>query len=81
VAVRVEVAQTAQMARQGCLNARLDGEGRKLLDAVIAESALTARGFNRILRVARSLADLAGRGAVGKTDIATALVWRGHDLQ
>jgi magnesium chelatase family protein len=89
VAARVEAAQARQMARQDCSNSRLDGEalralaapdakGRKLLDAVIDESGVTARGFNRILRVARSLADLAGREALADKDIATALVWRGH---
>jgi len=89
VAARVAVAQAAQIERQDCLNARLDGEalrklaapdakGRKLLDAVINESGVTARGFNRILRVARSLADLAGRDTLADKDIATALVWRGH---
>jgi magnesium chelatase family protein len=89
VAARVEAAQARQMARQDCLNSRFDGEalralaapdakGRKLLDAVIDESGVTARGFNRILRVARSLADLAGREALADKDIATALVWRGH---
>lgn len=87
VAARVEAAQALQLARQDCLNARLDGErlrklanpnkaARKLLDAVIDESGLTARGFNRILRVARSLADLAARDALSEADIATALVWR-----
>lgn len=47
-------------------------------DAVIDESGVTARGFNRIWRVARSLADLAGREALADRDIATMLVWRGH---
>lgn len=89
VAARVMAAQAAQLERQDCLNARLDGEalralaepdarGRKLLDSIIDDGGLTARGFNRILRVARSLADLAGRNAVSDKDIATALVWRGH---
>jgi magnesium chelatase family protein len=85
----VEHAQAVQLARQDCLNARLDGEalralvapdkrGRKLLDAIIDDGGLTARGFNRILRVARSLADLAGRDGLTDKDIATALVWRDH---
>ncbi|NBR51488.1 MAG: ATP-binding protein, partial [Alphaproteobacteria bacterium] len=89
IADRVGRAQETQLARQNCLNARLDGEalralaapdgrGRKLLDAIIDDGGLTARGFNRILRVARSLADLAGRDGVTDKDIATALVWRGH---
>lgn len=89
IADRVARAQEVQLARQDCLNARLDGEalcalaapdarGRKLLDAIIDDGGLTARGFNRILSVARSLADLAGRDGLTDKDIATALVWRGH---
>ena len=89
VSARVMAAQAVQLARQDCLNARLDGEalgalaapdarGRKLLDQIIDDGGLTARGFNRILRVARSLADLAGRDSLTDKDIATALVWRGH---
>jgi predicted ATPase with chaperone activity len=34
-----------------------DAKGRKLLDAVIDESGVTATGFDRILRVSRCLAD------------------------
>jgi magnesium chelatase family protein len=89
VSARVMAAQAVQLARQDCLNARLDGEalgalaapdarGRKLLDQITDDGGLTARGFNRILRVARSLADLAGRDGLTDKDIATALVWRGH---
>jgi len=54
-----------------------DAAGQKLLDNIIDEGVLTARGFNRVLRVARSLADLASREIVADADIATALVWRG----
>lgn len=59
-----------------------------LPDKSVAESrervraALLAIGlalpYDRILRVARSLADLAGRDGLTDKDIATALVWRGH---
>ncbi len=88
IAARVVRAQEIQYRRQKCLNARLDGDdlrtmaapdaaGQKLLDTIIDEGALTARGFNRVLRVARSLADLAARETIGDKDIATALVWRG----
>lgn len=37
---------------------------------------MTARGFNRVLRVARTLADLQARDISGDTDIATALTCR-----
>lgn len=52
--------------------------GESGLDQIIGDGGLTARGFNRILRAARSLADLAGRDGLTDKDIATALVWRGH---
>ena len=52
--------------------------GESGLDQIIGDGGLTARGFNRILRAARSLADLAGRDGLTDKDIVTALVWRGH---
>ncbi len=91
IAARVAHAHARQIKRQNCLNARLDGDdlrhmaapdaaGQKLLDSVIGEARLTARGFNRVLRVARSLADLKQAASPDEADIATALVWRGLDL-
>jgi predicted ATPase with chaperone activity len=37
---------------------------------------VTARGFNRILREALTLADLSSRAEIGRSDIATAMAWR-----
>ena len=37
---------------------------------------LSNRGFVRALRVARSIADLAGAGSVGRTHVAEALAYR-----
>ena len=88
IAARVRAAQKRQYERQGCLNARLDGDlltrfgeadaaGQKLLDAVIDDGQMTARGFNRVLRVARTLADLADRARPDEADIASAPIkWR-----
>ena len=59
-------ARRPHMARQNCLNAHLDGDavttpvnaGQSLLDRIGDPKKLRALGFNRILRVARTLADL-----------------------
>lgn len=37
---------------------------------------LTARGYHRVLRVARTIADLAGSAGVRRTDVAEALSYR-----
>ncbi|MGZ3448646.1 MAG: YifB family Mg chelatase-like AAA ATPase [Polyangiales bacterium] len=42
-----------------------------------ASHGLTARGFNKLLRVARTLADLAGRDVVGDDDVGMAIQFRG----
>ncbi|MDW3216632.1 MAG: YifB family Mg chelatase-like AAA ATPase [Ilumatobacteraceae bacterium] len=71
VAVRVAAARTAARARGGSLNAALDDRGlaeHAPLDAAAAallrdeleRGRLTARGYHRVRRVARTLADLAG---------------------
>ena len=52
-------------------------ESRERMRAALSAIGL-ALPYDRILRVARSLADLAGRDGLTDKDIATALVWRGH---
>ena len=75
IAERVAHAQKVQLDRKkACLNANLDGEhlrhlarpdeeGQALIDKITNEamsSKLTALGYNRIIRVARTIADLEG---------------------
>ncbi|MGR3469288.1 MAG: YifB family Mg chelatase-like AAA ATPase [Shimia sp.] len=54
----------------------LDAESRDLLHRAAEKFGLTARGFHRILRVARTLADLDSRDAVERNDVAEALSMR-----
>ena len=84
---RVTEARVAQMGRQNCLNAHLDDEvlyklaapdsaGQNLLDRIADTKKVSARGFNRILRVACTLACLDHRDTPSAENIATAIRWR-----
>lgn len=53
-----------------------DSEGRDLLTLAAERIGLSARGYHRVLRVARTIADLAGRDQVGRGDIAEAVSFR-----
>jgi magnesium chelatase family protein len=74
VAARVAVARRAALDRAGRLNAELHGESldelapltppaRDRLRDEMERERLTGRGYHRIRRVARTIADLAGAGA------------------
>jgi magnesium chelatase family protein len=87
VRVRVIAAHDRQMARQGSLNAHLDAEGiekhcvaddgaKQLLRQAIDKLGLSARAYHRTLKVARTIADLAGIEVIGRAHIAEAVQYR-----
>jgi len=63
----------ARLARTHC---RPDPEARRLLEQAVDRFGLTARGHQRVLRVARTIADLDGRSEVGVAHVAEALRYR-----
>jgi magnesium chelatase family protein len=56
--------------------AQPDAQGQKLLREAAETMRLTARGYHRVLRVARTLADLDGSEKIGRLHLAEALSYR-----
>jgi magnesium chelatase family protein len=56
--------------------ARLDAAGQSLLDAAFHRLGLSARAVHRILKVARTIADLAAHDRIGAAHVAEAIQYR-----
>ena len=54
----------------------LAADGRRLLQRAVTRLGLSARGYDRVRRVARTIADLAGESAVAASHVAEALGYR-----
>jgi magnesium chelatase family protein len=59
--------------------AQPDAEGANLLARAAETLGFSARGYHRILRVARTLADLEGETAVRRRHVAEAVSYRRRD--
>ena len=57
----------------------LDGQADALLEAAMHKFGLSARAYTRILKVARTIADLAGRKNIEDPDVAEAIQYRTLD--
>ena len=86
---RVIAARERQHERQGAgaCNARLPGPlvrkhckldepGRRLVEEAVNKIGLSARAHDRILKVARTIADLDGAGSISKTHVGEAIQYR-----
>jgi magnesium chelatase family protein len=85
--LQAERARASEDPRAGGLNARAEGEwleaiaapdpaARALLARAAEAGGLTARGWTRTLRLARTIADLEGSDAVKRPHVAEALIYR-----
>jgi magnesium chelatase family protein len=94
VAARVERARSVQSDRYCSESAGCNGEmgpdairrwaqpnadGRRLLDHASRGLGLSARAYHRILRVARTIADLGGEETIGSSHLAEAIAYRRLD--
>ncbi len=87
IAARVAAARERALQRQGVLNHALSGEalerhaaldaaGAAFLESAAQRLGWSARGYHRVLRVARSIADLAGSETIALPQLAEAIQYR-----
>jgi len=91
VRARVIAARDRQLARAGKVNAVLsnreaerdcaiDARAHALLDRAIERLGLSARAYHRVLRVARTIADLEGRERIDATNLLESIQYRRFDF-
>jgi len=84
---QIQLDRFAELGSAVRINARADGQllatiavpvgdAQTLLEDATDRMRLSARGYHRVLRVARTIADLDGRTDINRTHIAEALSYR-----
>ena len=90
VQARVQAARERQLQRSGMANFRLGGkqlkqvcllndDNRHLLELAMQRLSLSARAAHRILKVARTIADLEGTAQIGSAHLSEAIQYRSLD--
>jgi len=90
VRARVIAARQRQQQRSGCHNARLEGSAllsataladgeQTFLHYALERLGLSARAYHRVLRVARTIADLAASAAISRDHLSEAIAYRQLD--
>ncbi|TCI02678.1 ATP-dependent protease [Corallincola luteus] len=90
IAAKVATAHQQALARQGCANAQLGGkqldqhcrltsEDNRFLGMAIDKLGLSARAYHRVLRVARTIADLEQAPSIHSGHLSEALGFRAFD--
>ena len=89
---RVERARERQLARSGCANALLDNEAirqhcspqppaNRLIQRAMEQLGLSARAYHRILKLARTIADMGSSDHIETAHISEAIGYRQLDRQ
>jgi magnesium chelatase family protein len=62
------------------LYCQLDDTGQSLMRTAMSQLQLSARAYHRVLKLARTIADLAGSGDIAPEHLAEALQYRPRDM-